>query len=325
MDTTERRIEIFTPFGEAFELMQQILFRPFDITKWLIIGFAAWLATFFSGSAGFNYRGNTQLHDLNIHLRQTGSNLSLENSAPWVVPALVAGGLILLLVGLLFIWINARGRFIFTDCIVRNRGAIVEPWKQFRVEGNRYFVFRVLFALISFIIVGGLIGLYLAGRYTGHTVLPLAPIVLIGVCYFIAALVVTVIMSFMVPVMYRQRCTAGSAFNQVWQLIVARPGVFILFCLFYLVLGIAAAMIGCIAACATCCIAALPYVGTVILLPVVMVLYAFPLCFIKQFGDPYDVWAVVRSEQVSQPLPSVPPLQEPPPPAPPIQPEPPVQ
>jgi len=30
---------------------------------------------------------------------------------------------------------------MFTDCIVRNRGAIVEPWHEFRTEGNRYFGF----------------------------------------------------------------------------------------------------------------------------------------------------------------------------------------
>ena len=71
-------------------------------------------------------------------------------------------------------------------------------------------------------------------------------------------------------------------------------------------------MIGCVAACVTCCIAALPYIGTVILLPVVMVLFAYPLCFLRQFGDPYDVWAVVRPAATAPPPPAVPPVQEPP-------------
>jgi len=55
MNGTEPNIEIFKPFGEAFELMQKILFQPFDIKKWLVIGFAAWLANL-GGGGGFNYR-----------------------------------------------------------------------------------------------------------------------------------------------------------------------------------------------------------------------------------------------------------------------------
>jgi len=54
-------------------------------------------------------------------------------------------------------------------------------------------------------------------------------------------------------------------------------------------------MIAGIATCATCCIAALPYVGTVILLPVYVCLRAFGLRFIRQFGPDYDVWAVVSN------------------------------
>ncbi len=49
MNGTEPKIEIFKPFGEAFELMKKILFQPFDLKKWLIIGFAAWLAGHFGG------------------------------------------------------------------------------------------------------------------------------------------------------------------------------------------------------------------------------------------------------------------------------------
>jgi hypothetical protein len=97
------------------------------------------------------------------------------------------------------------------------------------------------------------------------------------------------------------------------------------------VIVIAGAMIGCLAACATCCIAALPYIGTVILLPVVMCLYAYPLCFIRQFGDSYDVFATITTTppptpteppppSVTAPLPppveppTIPPIQETPPP-----------
>src|SRR6266699_3835504 len=49
MNGTEPKIEIFKPFEEAFELTKKILFRPFDITKWFVIGFAAFLANLAGG------------------------------------------------------------------------------------------------------------------------------------------------------------------------------------------------------------------------------------------------------------------------------------
>jgi hypothetical protein len=53
------KIEIFKPFGEAFELMKKILFQPFDFKKWCVIGFAAFL-TYLNGGGfpGFHFPGN---------------------------------------------------------------------------------------------------------------------------------------------------------------------------------------------------------------------------------------------------------------------------
>src|SRR5262249_39647350 len=59
MNGTEPKIQIFKPFGDAFELMKKVLFQPFDIRKWLVIGFAAWLANVGAGGGGnFNYGYN---------------------------------------------------------------------------------------------------------------------------------------------------------------------------------------------------------------------------------------------------------------------------
>src|SRR5690349_688874 len=59
MNGIEPKIEIFKPFGEAFEVMKKILFQPFDLKKWLVTGFAAWLASLGAGGGGgFNYGSN---------------------------------------------------------------------------------------------------------------------------------------------------------------------------------------------------------------------------------------------------------------------------
>lgn len=312
MDPNEPRIEIFAPFGEAFETTKKILFQPFDLAKWFVIGFAAWLATMFSG-AGFNYRRGFNQSDWDWKAHSHGGRFSIHDLPPWLIPLMIGGGLLLLALIILLLWLNSRGRFIFTDCIVRNRGAIAEPWREFRAEGNRYFVLQLVLTFCSMILFGGLALIYLLGWHWNHPLLPLPLLILFGVAFLLIALIVGLIMKFMVPVMYRQRCTATEAFRAVGQLIAARPGVFILFALFYFVLLIAMTVIGCLAACVTCCIAALPYIGTVILLPVVMFLFMYPLCFIRQFGDPYDVWAIVRPAELPPSSP-IPPIQETPPP-----------
>jgi hypothetical protein len=73
-------------------------------------------------------------------------------------------------------------------------------------------------------------------------------------------------------------------------LIGAHPGEILLYCLFLIALAIATGLISCLAICATCCIAALPYIGTVILLPVFVLFRSFSLVFLRQFGRDYDVW-----------------------------------
>ncbi len=317
MDPSESRIEIFAPFGEAFEVTKKVLFQPFDLTKWFVIGFAAWLATMFSGTS-FNYRRSWGDKDWNWKGTTSGNGFSMHDSPPWLIPVIIGGGLLLLALVILLVWLNARGRFMFTHCIVRNRGAIAEPWREYRPEGNRYFVLALVISLCSMFVFGGLALVFVLGRHWNEVLFPLPLLILAGVAFLLLALVIGLIMKFMVPVMYRQRCAAGHAFGEVWRLIAANPVSFLLFGLFYIVLYIAIAMMGCLATCVTCCVAAIPYIGTVLLLPLVMFLFTYPLCFIRQFGDPYDVWAGVTVNELPPPAaepPPVPPVQDPLPPA----------
>ena len=47
MNGTPAKIEILAPFGAAFEWMKAMLFRPFDLGRWLTIAFAAVLLLLF--------------------------------------------------------------------------------------------------------------------------------------------------------------------------------------------------------------------------------------------------------------------------------------
>jgi hypothetical protein len=298
MNGMEPKIEIFKPFDKAFELMKKILFQPFDLAKWFVIGFAAFLASLSGGfHSSFNpfsrWSAREDRKAIAEFFHHFGSVWQMEW---WVIALIVVGGLIILALALVFMWLGARGRFLFTDCIVRNRGAIVAPWKEFGVQGNSFFLFSLLVALCILVVVAlAALALFLPVVSTGSGAeISLGFWIALGLfVFFILCLAVswTLISQLMIPIMYRQRCLAWPAFRQSLGLIATYPGLILLYFLFLLVILFAAGLISCLAACVTCCIAAIPYIGTVLLLPIPVTLHAFSLLFLRQFGSNYDVWA----------------------------------
>src|SRR5213596_266664 len=315
MNGTEPRIEIFRPFGEAFELMKKILFQPFDLKKWLVIGFAAWLANLCGGGGGFNYRYNRR-----EEMQKVNEALSQIPHPILVIGVCILIWFILILI-VLVAWLRARGCFMFIDCIAKNRGAIAEPWRDFRKEGNSYFLFSLLVGF-AFLIFAALLSFpFMLPIIRGVTFLHIHDVYLIStivVWAFVVILLVlawSLIANFVVPVMYRRRCGASKAFGIVVRLIAAYPGEILLYGLFLIVLALATAIVACAATCATCCIAAIPYIGTVILLPVFVLLRSFSLLFLRQFGPDYDVWATFVPPEFFSILSSAPLLPPPPPPS----------
>ena len=93
MNGSEPRIEIFKPFGEAFELMKKILFQPFDLRKWLVIGFAAFLASLSGGFASsFNPLSRWSTHEDNKAIAESFHNVWLDGQIEWPVVVLIAAG-----------------------------------------------------------------------------------------------------------------------------------------------------------------------------------------------------------------------------------------
>lgn len=297
METNGRRIEIFEPFGQAFELMKKILFQPFDLKKWFVIGFAAFIA----GSWGSGIKTNPFTHSFNAtsHSMSNGVSNTADSIALWAIPLIIIAGAVVLAIVLAIMWVVSRGRFVFTDCIVRNRAAIAEPWHEYRREGNSYFLFSIVVALAA-IVVAGIVamifvipfGLLRSHSGGGAAFGVIGGFVLVALCFiFLAgAIYLTLILHLMVPIMYRRRCRAGDAFRDAAGLVLRHLGSFTLFVLFGLVLMIGLMIISTILACVTCCIGALPYISTVLLLPAFVWLRGFMLCFLRQFGPEYDVW-----------------------------------
>ena len=301
MNGPTRKIEILAPFNQAIELTRLILFRPFDITKWLVIGFAAFLSGWLnSGGGGINpwsfRRWNAS--DLQAPTLQFRS-FNIDHAGLVLLTVVAVFVVVALVFLIVWLWIVARGRFVFIDCLVRNRAAIAEPWREFREEGNRFFVFLLVLILLSLVLValfGGLIfGLLVLWRnYRVSNVPALFVAVPIVVFAWVAfAVVVNLITYFMPPVMYTRRCSPVDAARAILQLIFDEPAPFILFILLMIGLWIGWIVLGCFVTCATCCLASLPYIGTVIVLPIPVFFRSFSLLFLRQFGPSWDVWAKI--------------------------------
>jgi hypothetical protein len=319
MNGNAPKIEIFAPFGAAYEWMKTMLFRPFDAAKWFVIAFAAFLGGNFGPNFHFNY-GNG---DWKYRATTQGNTPADWNLTPWIIGLAIAVVLIALVLGLAWMWISSRGRFIFTDCVVKNRAAIADPWREFRREGNSYFLFSLVVGLCFFVllaIVGVGAWFLFFGKEGGAKSVAIIVLLAVMVLFLVVlSLSFALVSHFMVPVMYRLRCSAREAFRDVTKLILANPGPFVLYVLFLIVLTVALAIVTTTVACMTCCIGALPYISTVLLLPAIVWLAAFNLLFLRQFGDRYDVWATIGYPQAvaSPPVPppgeALPPSLPPPP------------
>ena len=299
MNGTPAQIEILAPFGAAFDWMKAMLFRPFDLVRWLTIAFAAFISG--SWSNGANFRWNQWRHgDWNWNYRMHRHGDFYDGSVPaWLIALMVVGVLLAIVLAFVWAWVTARGRFIFTDCIVKNRAAIAEPWREYRREGNSYFLFSIVvgFGIVFLAAIFIMVIVLPLGLFSHrHDVdinfgLALIPLISFGFIFVLLIVVVALILHLMVPVMYRRRCLAREAFVDVARLIFHNPAPFVVFVLFMIALAIGVAVVGTVVACATCCIGAFPYISTVLLLPAIVWLAAFRLLFLRQFGDQYDAWA----------------------------------
>jgi len=315
MNGTPAKIEILAPFGAAFEWMKAMLFRPFDLGRWLTIAFAAFISGSWGGGANFRWNQWSR-GDWNYRMHRYG-DFSDGSIPAWLIALIVIGVLLAIVLVFVWMWVTARGRFIFTDCVVRNRAAISEPWREYRREGNSFFLFSLVvgfgiafLAVLLILLIVVPLGLFSHNQDATKFGLALIPLISFGFIFVILVVSFSVISHFMVPVMYRRRCSAREAFSDVTKLILHNPAPFILFVLFGIALAIGVAVIGTVVMCATCCIGGLPYISTVLLLPAIVWLAAYRLLFLRQFGDQYDVWATIAlSAPATQP--SAPPPVDP--------------
>lgn len=291
-------MDLITPLGDAWRRMVGALFRPWRPAVWFTVAFGAWLAGLTScggASTGFN-----------PGVGDGGAGEGFEEVVGAVkehLPMVLALGIPLLLfcvaVGVLLLWLSSRGHFVFVDNVARGRAAVVAPWSEHGSLATSLFWWRLGFGLVCLLAFGLTLTPLLLAVFRGGGVPQLwvlfAVIPVMLVLVLATALISLYLRDFVVPIMFRQRLRATAAWGRFLALLRSHPGSFVLYALWILLLflGVGAAIFvfGCLSCCVGWLILALPYIGTVLLLPLLYTYRAYSLELLARLGPEYDCFA----------------------------------
>jgi hypothetical protein len=314
-------ISVIAPISRAIERVKEVLFRPFSASKWFTIGFCAWLAYLGRGGGGANFnvphRGHGGAEQARAELWRAHDYVL--DHLYWIVPAAAALILLGLTLWVLFTWLNSRGMFMFLHCVARNRAEVAEPWKQFGPQGDSLFAFRLGLGFVSMAVllppllwgVVKSLRMFMDATWDARGV---RDVILLGAAWLVGVIVFGIVRrltnDFVVPLMFLRRKRWREGWAEFWCLLAAHPGEYVLYLLFQIVLAVAIGVIVVAAVLATCCIAgcflALPYLGTVLLLPVLVFVRSYSLCYLAQYGPQYDAFAPAEPPLAANPAPPTP-------------------
>jgi len=304
------RIEFIAPTKRAYEGMKCILFRPFDMGKWFILGFTAWLATLFEGGGSGSGGGNSSGGSGSDEGPENESFSEVVNTAlAWIrehlTMILSIGAVVILVVvtvSIVVLWVQSRGKLMFLDNVLHNRALVADPWRQFREPANSLFRWRLVYNCIVFLGVMALLGGGAALAWPmiqeeafDRSAIPMIIALTLGLVLvsLAAAYINTMLESFVIPLIYRDRGTASQAWRTFLALHSANTGSFVLFFFWSILIGFGTALATLALVIGTCCIAiiplVIPYLGTVLLLPIVVFLRLLGPEFLKQFGSEFDL------------------------------------
>jgi hypothetical protein len=305
------KVSVIDPIDPAIQRVKEILFSPFDLGKWFIIGFCAWLAYLGTGGGGggngFQWREPYKPHEHQAKMAE-GINSAKEylwDNLFWIAPAAVMAVVLIIAIYFLVIWLNSRGKFMFLHCVAGNKAEVVVPWHKFRKHGNSLFLFRVVLGVIGFAAVAvPAFGIGFCAVMTKVQAVPHAvsiPWIILCIMVIFALCIVLLLADkftydFVVPIMFLRTASCVDGWREFLKVLSANKSRFTLYILFQIIISIAIATIIffiCCAGCCLCCASVLlliPYIGTVILLPIFVFKQAYPLYYLRQFGPAFDVF-----------------------------------
>ncbi len=332
MTPQETEISVIDPISPAIERVKTVLFQPFVLQRWFVIGFCAWLAFLGSGGGGVptNFPSEQQLDEPQFQEFLHQVEEFVVNNLFWIIPLAITVVLFIIALMVLLTWLSSRGRFMFLHCVALNKAEIKAPWQKFGTQGNSLFLFRIVLGVISFAVIMLLvallivIGVLLFAGGGGPNPLGIILMVLLAIFLVIPTLIFFALidkftMDFVVPIMFLRQGTCMAAWREFWQLLTGNKGRFTIYILFQILIFLAVGIIGASVACVftillscvtcgiACCFMMMPlinilfflvygYIITVLLLPLSVFQRSYSLIYLRQYDPGYDVFAPEPAE-----------------------------
>ena len=192
---------------------------------------------------------------------------------------------------------------MFLDNVATSRAEVVRPWSAYASLAHSLFLLRVGLAALGMVTILPLMGAvgWASVVMLRQEALLAVPMIVVVVGAGIAlvlgvglAVVDKLTKDFVVPIMWLRTAGWRTAWSEFAGLFSANAGSFVLYILFHIALSFALAIVVLIVVVCTCCLAgcllAIPFLGTVLYLPVLVSLRAFSASYLAQFGPEFDVF-----------------------------------
>ena len=303
-------IVYWQPIHDAIQRTKGMLFRPFDLGRWFTLGFVAWLVYLgqsAGSAAGTDHDVFTSLktgdwQEAFTHIGDSAENLIPVGLALAVILTLVIVGLVITVA---LLWVSCRARFVWLENLTAGDHLVGRHWNHHAHLADSFFLWRLGYYLLAILLVmplvffGGVFGaLGIAGFDGPGSVMGWA---LLGVAAFVVGAILIYVdffaESFVTVIMHRRGLGVLAAWREFRTLFDDQPGHFVLVGLMKMVLHMASGVVLTALGLVTCCIGfgimAIPYLGTVFTLPVVMALRYYDLCWLGQLAPDLRLPALV--------------------------------
>ncbi len=310
----EQRVSVVTPISQAWARMVRVCFMPFDIGKWFMLGFSAFLSGLWATLWQYLQHALQVLPlDQIIVFPQSGQTTAgyLQQHGPIMVMSLGVAFVVMFVLYAFTTFFAARGSLMFLDGLVHNRGDLKKPWRRFAPAGNALWLFKVVvtfvFWVINFATLAGAVWLVwpdivaqLPGVRSQWALIVALPILTLNWLLYLKGMVITY--DFIVPMMLHD-ADEGLGPWRAWKLWLTRflKGHLWSIVLFYLMRGVfmmAISSITLLACCFTCGLAGLPYLSSVVLLPVIAFDRLYSAYYVQQFGPRWLIFPREDAERL---------------------------
>lgn len=213
----------------AVEHTKQQLFKPFRIAQWTKLAFVGLLA----GELGGNGCSGSNLH-APLHPGSTPHGgipgaLGIDPTLLAALAALAATIIITsLAVGLVLMYVGSVMRFVLFDSVLTKECHIRWSWSRRLGPGWRYFVFKLLYALLTLAAVGVLVGIPAAIAFANgwfkdpreHLLPLISGGIILFVLFFLFILITAVILvltkDFVIPQMALENVGVMEGWRRLW-------------------------------------------------------------------------------------------------------------